>query len=156
MKLSGWKVRRKGKDRLPHPPYKGPVKKTFSLNKLISSFSKDFLRRALKDLKKIWLHKQRMPLDQERTPLNKYRKKQDHHSSLPWHPHFTQWRHLFVQRSGNSILYSRCVYGKASHMRDFPHCVKCMLECHIFGVRKIWWRRIDERISLTVSAYSRQ
>ena len=33
---------------------------------------------------------------------------------------------------GNSAVYSRCVYGKASHVRDFPHWVKCVLECHIF------------------------
>ena len=39
---------------------------------------------------------------------------------------------------GISILYSRCVYGKASHMKDFPHCEKCRLECHIFGVKKMW------------------
>ena len=37
-----------------------------------------------------------------------------------------------------TTLHSRCVYGKASHVRDFPHCVKCMLECHIFGVRNMW------------------
>ena len=28
---------------------------------------------------------------------------------------------------GNFILYSRCVYGKASHMRDLLYCVKCMM-----------------------------
>ena len=46
--------------------------------------------------------------------------------------------YLIKDDPGNSILYSRCVYGKASHMRDFPYCVKFMMESHIFGVREIW------------------
>ena len=42
-----------------------------------------------------------------------------------------------IEKNGIYTLYSICVYGKASHMRDFPHRVKFMLECHIFGVRKM-------------------
>ena len=38
---------------------------------------------------------------------------------------------------GNSAVYSRCEYGKASHVRDFPYCLKCMLECHILSVKEM-------------------
>ena len=47
-------------------------------------------------------------------------------------PHSRAEANLNITVHGNSTLYSRCVYVKASHMRDFPHGVKCMLECHIF------------------------
>ena len=53
---------------------------------------------------------------------------------------------------GNSTIYSKCVYGMASHMSDFLHCAKCMLKCLILDLRKMWYRGIDEGIS----AYSRQ
>ena len=42
------------------------------------------------------------------------------------------------KRIDNAIHYSRFVYGNASHMRDFPHCVNCMLKCHIFSESKMW------------------
>ena len=34
---------------------------------------------------------------------------------------------------GNTASYSRWKYEKATHMRDIPHWLKCMLECHRLG-----------------------
>ena len=44
--------------------------------------------------------------------------------------------YLLIGRStkiGNSVLYSKSTYSKASLVKEFYHCLKCMLEC-ILGV----------------------
>ena len=40
---------------------------------------------------------------------------------------------IYATLFGNSTSYSRWKYGKTTHMRDIPHWLKCMLECHMLG-----------------------